>query len=377
MWKKYLVYLFGLFIVITACDSRSASVVSCEKLIDTIRPVEIRNRGNEAVVFSLKWNGSFANFDSVLSEIKQLPDDFLNEPLERKSWRFVIKHMDFFRNPLQSSEIHHPLVLLNSLGYGQCDDLATLLYFIWKKQGFNARIWSLGKHVVPEVFNNGKWQMYDPAFHVYYLNRTGRPASVEELTADNQLILNPLKTITINEKNNMDPSILDSLRYGMSVCQHYLSDKEHFENKFYYNTFDINEFMMQIPPGANVTIPVYEPGLLIQTDWILQQDRNNNYYLKLKIPAHSHGIIKIPLILTAVEGDIILKSAADKNRIYAFSGERSTHLEIIDTCLYITGTNKDAQLYYKLPETFKNTIPLSIGFTKNHWSDIVITQKKH
>lgn len=372
--KNIPAFVVYVFIIAIACNTDKKTDVTCKKLVSLENPVTIQNQGNSKNILTISWKNSFANFDSILSAINRLPNDYLNEPLERKSWRFVIKQMDFFRNPLQSSEIHHPLVLLNSLGYGQCDDLSTLLYFIWIKQGFKARIWGLGKHVVPEVYVNGKWQMYDPSFQAYYLNKSGMPASVQELTANNQLILNPYKTITVSEKNNLDAKIVDSLRYGMSVCKHYLSDSGHIENKSYYKTSYVSDFLIEIPRRSSITLPVYNPTILTQKDWLFR-NRNNHYYLKLNIPANTTGIIKIPLILVAVEGDIELQSFTNKNKTFKFVGKNTKPLEIIDTSLFVLKTNKTTHLYYKIPEEFNNPTPISISLAKNQLLHTIITQK--
>ncbi len=372
---KYYLLLF-LFASVIGCTNRKAEKLVCKNMVSVANPTIIKNIGRTETSFYLNWNGSFENFDSILAEINCLPDDYPNEPLERKSWRFVFTHMDFYRNPLQSSNIHHPLVLLNSLGYGQCDDLATLLYFIWKKQGFNARIWGLGKHVVPEVFSDGKWKMYDPAFQVYYTNKLGQPASVQELVADNSLILSPLNKISIKEHNNLSAGIMDSLRYSMGVCKHYLSDSSHFENTSYYQTNQVSEFKIQLPKGCRIVLPVYKPTILTQPDW-LDKNRDNHYYLKLEVPANTNGTIKLPLILTCVEGDIQLKSSADNNRSYNFSRGTFNQLEIIDTALTITSTTQNSCLYYKLPERFKNQIPITVTTPLNNWFNIYVTSQKN
>lgn len=347
-------------VALSGCNIVIDNNQTCDLEIDVDHPVIITNRSATITTFNVSWNGSFMNMDSVLNGIKQLPNDFNNEPLERKSWRFVIGHMDFYRNPLASPAIHHPLIQLNSIGYGQCDDLATLLYFIWIRQGFKARIWGLGNHVVPEVYVNGTWQMYDPSFQSYYLNKSGIPASVSELSHNNSLILNPYKTFTLKESNNIPSKIIDSLRYGMSVCRHFLSEKTHFENKTYYNTTEVPAFLIQLPPRCSISFPIYKPQIMQQVDWF-DKSRDNHYYLKLIIPANSQGIIKLPLILVSVDGDIILRSSDNSKMQYSFSGKTSKPLEIIDTALSIVSACKTTVLYYKIPEKFSQKIHINIS----------------
>ncbi|MDZ4667763.1 MAG: hypothetical protein SGJ00_07750 [bacterium] len=341
------------------CTNSKNESISSSFIVSIKKPISIQNSSKYVAQINIYWDGSFYTIDSILKEIERMPNEYKEEPLERKSWRFVINHMDFYRNPLESSDIHYPLVQLNSLGYGQCDDLATLLYFIWKAQGFNARIWGLGKHIVPEVMANGKWQMYDPAFQAYYLNDKGIPANVTELTENNSLILTPIKTISLKESNNIQKRVIDSLRYSMSVCRHYLSPKPHFVNKSYYQTFQINDFAFQMPPHSTIILPISKPELLQELDWE-NKNRENGNYLKLILNSNSIGQLKIPLILVAVEGDVTFRTSLRNNLEYSFVEKNAIPLEIIDTLLTIVKVKTTASLYYKLPERFKQNTTIHV-----------------
>lgn len=358
-------FLLILFFITIGCFESQRNEEAFLFNVDVNHPVIIYNEGVKDEMLSVFWEGAFLNFDSIINAIKNIPDEYKNEPLERKSWRFVIKQLNFYRNPLESPETHHPLTQLNSIGYGQCDDFATLLYFIWTKQGFKARIWGLGKHVVPEIFIHGKWQMYDPAFQTYYLNKDGIPASVEELTNNNNLILRPNKIIKIKEYNNIPSNIIDTLRYGMSVCKHYLSSKGHFENKSYYQTFDVKDFKWRIPSSSTIVFPVYKPQLMNEVDW-LNKTRDNNYYLKLVLPKNTTGKICLPLILIAVEGNCIFRSLSKKKYDYVFPNKNKKTLEIIDTAVSIVSVKETTNLYYKLPEKFKSLTPITVLINKSN-----------
>ena len=348
-------------ITFTACNIKQEHQVDeiGNYTVEINRPVTIQN----LTKLTLSWDGLFKNMDSLLAKIKTMKADYPGEPLQRKSWRFVISNLDFYRNPLESREIHHPLTQLNSIGYGQCDDLATCLYFIWREQGFKSRIWGLGNHVVPEVYANGKWQMYDPAFQSYYLNREGLPAGVQELTAQNNLILHPIESLFIKESNNIPSHIMDSLRYGMNVCRHYLSSKNHFINQSYNHTFDVKDFFIQVPISSTIILPVYKPELMHQVDWF-GNTLNNNYYLKLTLPANCTGTIRMPLVLIALEGNALLFSSQKNDTIKIFGNKNTSPLDIIDTALSIVSVQETTNLYYKLPKRFANPIDITISAAK-------------
>jgi hypothetical protein len=366
-------FLLILFFITIGCFESHSNEEKFSFKVDVDHPLTINNKGGKDEILRIFWEGAFLNFDSIINTIKNLPDEYKNEPLERKSWRFVIKQLNFYRNPLESPEIHHPLIQLNSIGYGQCDDFATLLYFIWIKQGFKARIWGLGKHVVPEIFIHGKWQMYDAAFQTYYLNKDGIPASVEELTNNNNLILHPNKILKLKEHNNIPSDLIDTLRNGMSVCKHYLSSKDHFENKSYYQTFELKDFRLCIPTSSTIVLPVYKPKLMNQVDWS-NNTRDNNYYLKLVLPKNTTGKICMPLILIEVEGNITFRTSNKKNADYKFPNKNREILEIIDTSLSIVSVNEPTNLYYKLPEKFKSLTPITVIVNKKNSKMLTIHQ---
>ena len=321
--------------------------------------LKINNTRKEDLHFKLKWNGMFSNMDTILWQIRSMRPEFEGEPLERKAWRFVISHMDFSRNVFDDPRLHDPLLQFNSLGYGQCDDMATALYFIWKALGFEARIWGLGKHVVPEVYSNGTWQMYDASFQVYYNNAKGSPAGVEELTRNNRLIYHPFNRIKNTSVNNIDTNIIDKLRYSNSVGKHYLSDTGHFITASYYQTFRIRNMDMSIPPRSTVLFPYYDTRVFTELDWN-KEPTGNNYYLKLIIEPGVTGTIKMPLMMIGISGNAEFCSEGNNNKIYTVNRNGITHLQAIDTAFRINRINEQTIIYYKVPKLFKKTQEVSL-----------------
>ena len=105
---KFFTVIF--FFITTGCYENQSNEEAFLFNVDVNNPVIIYNEGVKDEILRIFWEGAFLNFDSIINAIKNLPDEYKNEPLERKSWRFVIKHMNFYRNPLESPEIHHPLI---------------------------------------------------------------------------------------------------------------------------------------------------------------------------------------------------------------------------------------------------------------------------
>jgi hypothetical protein len=93
-----------------------------------------------------------------------------------------------------------PTLFLNSSGKSLCGDAANLVVELATRRGLLARRWALRGHVVAEVFDGGKWKMYDADFGVFFLNRAGEIASVAELESDSDLILDPILRMPTRER---------------------------------------------------------------------------------------------------------------------------------------------------------------------------------
>ena len=132
-----------------------------------------------------------ASSDQLVQEVRNLPDEIPAEPFERKLWRYV-RDGSYHMDPLTGSYwAHDPVLFLNSIGFGFCDDAAAVFVILARKAGFQARGWDLGGHVVAEIWTDGRWKTFDPDQSVYYLRRDGQVAGVADLALDSSLILSP------------------------------------------------------------------------------------------------------------------------------------------------------------------------------------------
>lgn len=103
-------------------------------------------------------------------------------------WDFVKTARQHYYPSQQGDETEDPVKLANIYGYGYCDDAATALAWLATAAGYQARVWDLNGHVVPELFYDGSWHMLDPDEEVYYFDDQGRIASVEWLAAHPETI---------------------------------------------------------------------------------------------------------------------------------------------------------------------------------------------
>ncbi len=157
--------------------------------------LQIQNNGEKLCQFKLELNNKiFEDKTSIVSYILNMPPLFKGEPIEQKTWRFVANQLQR-QQPFSSENWQHdPMIMINSLGYGICDDYASVLAYLWKEMSFNSRIWGLEGHVVSEVYVKESWQMYDADFAVYFRINKQEVASVDTLSKTTTLYNNIVKT---------------------------------------------------------------------------------------------------------------------------------------------------------------------------------------
>ncbi len=155
--------------------------------------VSIRNTGPFVIDYQLAFNQKFGlTTQEVVRAIQEMQPEFPGEPIQRKVWRFVRDNRYHF-DPLTASRWNHsPGLFFSSIGFGYCDDSASLFRYLMTAMGFTSRVWMLTGHVVPEVLVDGRWEMWDPDLQVSYINHSGFAASVEELATNPDLITHPL-----------------------------------------------------------------------------------------------------------------------------------------------------------------------------------------
>ena len=283
-------------ILVDRGDSGSTQV----KVLSTTSPQEtflrISNPGKESVHFKLKVNNAlFGNEDDIVSEIHRMNDEFPNEPLERKAWRFVKDRTQNGPGVTDKNWQHAPGILLNSIGYGMCDDRASVLAFLWKKLGMQTRVWTLNGHVVPEVQVDGKWHMYDPTYEVYYLNAGNTVASVAEISEKPELVLK-------GHHSGLSAKGFTALlnRYSGKTADCYATINDNHVSAAYSNQLRPYDLMFKLPPGAVLDYPSW-----CETVPAPEQNTNslNSAYCSISIPPGWRGRMDIPLVIHRITGN--------------------------------------------------------------------------
>lgn len=249
--------------------------------------IEIKNNSNKTAKFKILINNNdFSSETAIISFIKNMENEYENEPLEMKAFRFV-RDFSFHENPI--SEINwtfSPLVLINSLGGALCGSRSAVLTNILHKLGFDARSWCIEGHVVTEVFSNNKWKVLDVDNGMYYFNNNMEIASYQELCSEEDLIINPICELI--DKNDFYYSWIYSKR--MADLYSSLDDNCIFNNT-YSEDLENMEIIFELPANSKIKFPISE-----------KYSTNLYSYLELTIPKSHNTKINFPFVLAGIKG---------------------------------------------------------------------------
>lgn len=271
-----------------------------EHTFAVVRPdanaITISNRGMSAAVFRLEHNNfpSFATLEEVAAFVSGMPATYPDEPFASKLWRFV-RDSVIHEYPLSQEQwIYDPLVTLNSLGWGLCSNVASLYARIARAAGYEARVWGLGGHVVPEIRVGDDWQMFDPDLGVFYYDRQGRVASVEALGSDPSLITVPEAPIH-SLASYPEP-------YNDFVRSIYERRDDNVVEPWYDGPDAPLHGTVVLPAGAALTYPGHWSGQ--PTGFDSGQSFPINYFRHavIDLPANFRGQFTLPWMLHAIEG---------------------------------------------------------------------------
>jgi hypothetical protein len=254
--------------------------------------VRITNVGqNDAAIYGLKLNngGFFMGPADILNEVYNMEDVTPGEPYEKKLWRFVVENRYHFDPYSSAAWQHDPVLFFNSIGFGYCDDAASVYSKLAAYAGYQSRVWYLSGHVVPEVNAQNRWQMLDPDLEVYYLRPDGSIAGVSELAADPTLITNPVNPI-------LPP---DNWAYNQAVADIYASTEDNSidsENGIESST---QGFLIVLPLKASIVFPgIFTPEVRSESGSSVPEYAN----LKLVLPAGWQGPLPGGLVITSIRG---------------------------------------------------------------------------
>ena len=271
------------------CNSDTDRIFSYQTNIafdfsDSLNAFSIHNNHNFPVTFRIKINDLFPlNFEEI-KKIISLNASKEDIPTPQSAWQFVVENT-FTVLPAYTTENwqHEPLLFLNSIGGGLCDDRASVLAAIWRAQGDSSRVIGLEGHVVPEIYKNNKWQMYDPSLEIFYCDSNSLILSVGEIeNSPERIFLSDCNHAKLNSLFHKKNSISN---YFLSLYVSKENNKDVTDWHLDYQSY-LNDFVL----------PSYS------TLQILFDKENNLTSICVKLNISSNGKLQIPLVPYIAKG---------------------------------------------------------------------------
>lgn len=301
----------------------------------------IQNSSAENSTFSIKSSSFYLNESDIADVIQTMQKESPREPLERIAWLYVINNFNYCKPFSEETWLHHPELMLNSLGNGLCDDLASVLAFLWRDLGFESRVWIIEGHAIPEVLVNGQWHMYDPSYQVYYLDENKGVASVEDISADTTLMSN----YVFAPNASVFPKALAS---SLSLKELYFTSKDNYINDGYKDKMDSLDVHFILPGNSTLTFPIK----IWDYHWpYVGGDFPNYSYAEIEIEDNKKCIVKAPLVLHNIKGEGTV--LVDGKTFNIGSEELRNYIETTSTFIdeiAFPGEHKEVKLHYFINE---------------------------
>jgi hypothetical protein len=233
---------------------------------------QIRNKGQKAISFSLQADSIFfLNRNELAQHIKQTAS--APEAQARLAWQ-LISNLTFPSFHSNARYIHAPEILINSLGHGYCDDMASALVLLWQALGFEARVWKLEGHVVPEVLIGGHWQVYDPDLGLYFQDIDKNPLSVDAIARGQAHFV----------AQESSPFLLSSFPPDAFHLDKYRTVSDNSPAPWFTDSVFHEDLVFQLPAGSVLRCCDDNP-----------QDLSAPL-LRIDLPKGSKGLIQVPLL---------------------------------------------------------------------------------
>ena len=188
--------------------------------------------------------------------------------------------------------LHNPALFLNSLGFGYCDDLSAVFSGLAKAGGKPGRVWSLTDHVVSELYDEGRWQMYDADFQVTYVNGSSQVVGVETIA------INPNDYLLVEAPGSVVGDYPD-------INYVYATTADNVVDTWYDSYYPDRPVRLRLPPGGSLSLP----GRFLPSLSVLYGGQTSTMFTHLRqmLPAGLTGNVESGLVLHALSGDATVR----------------------------------------------------------------------
>jgi hypothetical protein len=311
--------------------------------------IALTNVGTAPVSLRLRHNMHEVLNDSLdaVRVVQALEAAHPDETVDVHLWRYLSESTYWWYPVTAKFWAHDPVVLLNSIGYGFCDDVANALAILGQEMGLRSRVWYLQGHVVPEVEMHGLWKMYDPSLRVHYRDAAGATVGVAELSATPELIISPTDPVIT------PPS--DSVAYSPALAAIYesTSDNTVVDQRFSSERRLRGEFELPVAsrftyPGAWVDSPAGVEGAGPAPVPALLSAQG-----RLDLPAGFAGPVQLPFVLWSAAGQGVVRiSGVDYEADSAQLATRLRSLEALPENIEVSAIGNVSLIYLVNPIRF-------------------------
>jgi len=349
-------------VMISSCTRVPEYLFNEEKIVNKnifkAKTIKITNEKNEPIRFSYKINDFPLNTANILEQIDSI-SKYYNLSEVEAAWIYVNQVTRHANSYISNNWQHDVYLFTNSIGKGFCDDRASLLAQLWRDLGYQSKVYGISGHVICEVYENGKWKMYDPDMLAAFYNNNHQIASIKELENDSSLFNN---RITVPPQLNIEIE-----PYQERYIQFFTSKSNNKES---------TEWFIDIIPEISKTY-------LLPPKSTFEIISGKNFNLgKLTLSKKSLGDVYIPLVPYFAEGNFKIQI---EDSIYAMNNIDSLFFKKINESSFkkikIIDVNKHGTIYYHINsnlEIFKhefNTFTIDSEdsqYIKTHFSNIKI-----
>lgn len=273
----------------------------------------------------------------------------------RKAWFFMVHYTWAARVPLaKRNQMNDGLAFINSLGWGFCGVKSQMLAWIWGKMGYESRVWDLNGHIVPELFVDGHWEVWDPTYHVFYPGNGGIPLGVDSLAAFPEMIYQPNDPLGL-EKNFW----MKMMGYTRNLAEMYstTSDNTLLEKEIFLPEGSQSQ-VFALPPQSKMIVPVYS-GIPLWSDFHGEPKRLYDYAeCAVYIDSGFTGTVQLPLVLHAISSTGASVVLAGKPIV--FNGQHRCEIQVgyqRQTSIDIIENKSGLWLYYLVNPQLINRRP--------------------
>ncbi|MBP9152576.1 MAG: hypothetical protein KBF73_09860 [Flavobacteriales bacterium] len=281
-------------VLFTACGQRSEKTeVWTDQKVEFVfdknhNTLQLINHSDEPVRFSFSINDRFPLTDSLI--LRNVSAIAKHEKIHETeaAWMYVTNSTYHSLSYSTETWQNVPSLFINSIGGGLCYDRASVLAAIWGMFGYEACVTGLTGHVIPEVFHNGTWQMFDPDERVYFCDTSGTVMSINDIANKISSPVQLQERICNNhffcEATVDTSSAARYLRFITSTADNADATEWHVNSQVHvHNTY-------QIPSNCSLHF-ISNDGIHVSK-------------IILKLSETSHGTIDLPFVVTYISGAV-------------------------------------------------------------------------